>query len=297
MKFVFATHDPDFQLGIQQQTMNGGTAPQWHLSHTLEAMGHDSRLVRLDDDSDWDVDFVFVQSEWYSAVQDKLAAAKRKGAKVIVWVGHFKGVHYYDPKLIDADFYVTTWKGKILTSVPYGQRILYFPHAYCDVCDYDTEVQGHQMIWFGNKYPLRDESWFDGLPVTRLNAIMPNLLGSYYRRSTICPNLHGDFQKGIVSTHDASIADLPGLALNERLFAVPGAGGFEVCDWSPLIDETYADDEVVKCKTAAEFHDQVQRFLRNPELRAPFIEKAKKRTLAQYTYRHRIQDLLAHMGV
>lgn len=299
MKFIFTTHDPDFKLGIVQKTMNGGTAPQWHLSHTLEAMGHESRIVPLLPDESWkEADFIFVQSEWYAGIEKSLQSLRQQDkVKVIVWLGHFKGGNYSNPADIQADYFVTTWKGKVLESVPYGDRVMYFPHAYCDVCDVDQEVPNHQMIWFGNTYPLRDESWLSGLPITRLNAIMPNLLGSYYRRATVSPNIHGAFQKGEVSTHPSTIADLPGYALNERLFAIPGSGGFQVCDWSPLIDETYEDDEVVKCRSVAQFQEACHRFMRNPHLRTPYIEKAKARTLAEHTYKHRLQDLLKHMGV
>jgi len=296
MKFLFLTYDPDFQLGIQQKTMNGGTAPQWHLSHTLESMGHESRIANLVYQDDWkEQDFIFVQSEWYSLIMPYLDFLRPK-VKIIVWVGHWKAGHYFDPVNIDADFYVTTWKGPILDSVPYTDRILYFPHAYCPVCDKDQNVTAYPMIWFGNQYALRDESWLGGLPITRLNGIMPNLLGSYYRRATISPNIHGDFQKGIVSRHDSSIADLPGYALNERLFATVGSGGFQICDWSPLIDECYNDDEVVKCRSHAQYQEAVHRFLRNPHLRLPYIKKAQDRTIAQYTYRHRAIDLLTHIG-
>lgn len=278
--------------------MNGGTAPQWHLSHTLESMGHESRIVKLLPDESWkEADFIFIQSEWWESVSKSLQALRQQDkVKVIVWLGHFKGGNYFNPAGIQADYFVTTWKGKILESVPYTDRILYFPHAYCKVCDDDLNVPSYPMIWFGNQYPLRDESWLAGLPITRLNGIMPHLLGSYYRRAKISPNIHGAFQKGEVSTHPSTIADLPGYALNERLFGVCGAGGFQICDWSPLIDETYADDEVVKCRSISQFHEACHRFLRNPDLRKPYIEKAKARTLAQYTYQHRANDLLKHIG-
>jgi hypothetical protein len=298
MKFIFTTHDPDFSEGLKTKIMNGGTAPQYHLSHTLESMGHESRLVPLSPDESWkDADFIFVQSEWYSVIARQLQELRRGKTKLIVWIGHWKSGNYFNPVDIQADYYVTTWKGDVLKSVPFGEQILYFPHAYCPVCDRDQNVPSHQLIWFGNKYPLRDESWLDGLPITRLNAIMPNLLGSYYRRATICPNIHGGFQKGEVSSDPSSIADLPGYALNERLFATVGAGGFQICDWSPLIDETYADDEVVKCRSVAQFQEACHRFLRNPQLRQPYIEKALARTLTEYTYQHRINDLLKHIGV
>lgn len=292
MKFLLFAFDHDFSEGRKTGVINGGTAVLQHFAHTLESMGHEAKMMPLRPFYE-QADVIIVQSEWYSTLQEYFARERAGGTKIVVWLGHFIGGNYFDPKLIQADYFFTTWQGDILASIPF--ETLYLPHAFCDICDQDTEVEHTNTIFFGNTYALRDEGWLAGIPVDRFYGMVPAALGSYYRRAKVCANIHGDFQKGIVSTHNSTLADLPGYAVNERLFAICGSGGFQVCDNSPLINSIYPDDEIIKCDTKKQFQEAIIYFLQHPNERLPFIEKAKAHTLAEHTYKHRMEKLLNYI--
>lgn len=285
MKICFVAQDIDFTgkyFGI-----NGGTVTLWHYWHTALLNGHDAVLVEVGEPLP-EADLYVLQSEWYEMSQKELE--KQKG-KVAIWLGHFIGTNYYDPKKIKADVFFTTWTGDVLDDFNgLGMSIMHLPHAFCEVCDHDEEVK-KELIWLGNTYALRDEGWLNGLNVEVLKGLDPRLITAYYRGATITANLHGDFQKGVVSSDPSRIADKPGYAVNERLFHVAGVG-FQICDNNPLIPIYYPNNEIVTANSKDEYQSLVRHFLEHPEQRKPYMKKARETTMELHTYSRRLNLLL-----
>jgi len=292
MKFCIVAYDTSFALGKSSGAINGGTAWLWHIQHTLQAMGHEAFMV---DNGSYipDADVVIIQSEWYGTQgqPERFKAMRKNGTKLVVILGHFIGGVYYNPYWIEADVFVSTWKGPVIDNNKH--KVKFWPHAYCDVCDKEGSERKGDVIWVGNNYPLRNEGWFDRINVTKVQGIMPDELGKLYRGSQICINLHGSFQKGEVSTLPSTLATEPGFACNERLFQVCGAGGFQIADDNPQIREFYTEEEVVCAKDAEDFKGKIDFYLDNPEARQKFVEKAKERTMCDHTYRKRCENLIS----
>jgi len=284
MKFKIPVEDHELQRSLKTGIMNGATVWLNHLCHTLEAMGHEAKLVPLYSDYNG-CDYVIVQSEWTDLFPFNTCNEKK-----IVILGHFMGGNYPSPDKISADLFISTWKGPVVDQ--YKHKVHFFTHAYCDVCDDDRIEYRGDIVWAGTKYSLRDEGWFLDLPVTRISGEKPHKLNAIYRGALVCPNIHGDFQKGIISSDSSRIATVPGYAVNERLFQIIGAGGFQVADNAPQIKEFFDDDELVTAKTPEEFREKIMHFTKFPEERIPYIERGRKKILEQHTYRHRVKQLL-----
>jgi len=291
MKIALIAYDHDFKLGKERGDINGGTAWLWHLCHNFQELGHEAVMIENATPIP-EADLYIIQSEWYGthSQPERCEEMRKQGSKLVVILGHFKGGVYFDPNKIEADLFVSTWKGEVVDN--FKEEVKFFPHAYCDICDKEGELRKGDTVWVGNKYPLRNEHYFEGLHITRVNGLLPSELGQLYRGSKICPNIHGEFQKGKVSKEPSTLADVPGFAVNERLFQIAGAGGFQIADDNPQIREFYDKDEVICVKNGTELGEKMEEFIKDPGKRWDYIEKAKKKTLAKHTYRHRCKQLL-----
>lgn len=105
-----------------------------------------------------------------------------------------------------------------------------------------------------------------------------------YSATKININLHSS----IYAEKQSKIGDF----VNPRTFELASIGAFQVVDKRELMSELFADDELA---TFCNFDDMAARafyFLEHPEERSSYTEKAKKRILAEHTYKHRMQTLL-----
>lgn len=107
------------------------------------------------------------------------------------------------------------------------------------------------------------------------NAAAPGL----YSGHTISLNIHHAYEE-------------TGHTCNERTFNSVACGGFMVSDYAPRIRDFFPDDEVVVADDPADFLAKVEHFVRNPDERVPYMEKARRRVVAEHTYHHRLCDLL-----
>lgn len=85
-------------------------------------------------------------------------------------------------------------------------------------------------------------------------------------------------------------------AVNQRVFDVPAAGAFVLTDWREQMDHLFEPGrEVVFYHEPDEVPDLLKHYLANPGQRARIAEAARKRVLAEHTYAHRLQTLIARM--
>ena len=100
-----------------------------------------------------------------------------------------------------------------------------------------------------------------------------------YSGHTVCLNVHHPYEE-------------EGFTCNERTFNSVACGGFHISDYAPRVRDPSPADEVVVADDPADFLARVEHFVRNPEERLPYIEKARRRVMADHTYHHRLCDLL-----
>lgn len=266
----------------------GGSIWIRHIGDTLKQMGHDVRYCHFESDTSYG-DFTIIQSEWIEK------EAYKTSKRAIVLLGHFTSVVYPDStKLRPQDIVLTQWKGEVVEDWEKrsGKKANYFPHGYFPEPylggGYDYE--GRYSVWVGSETPFRDISRFGNLPIDKVSC-QPEEASEYYKFSDICPNVHLNIQKGELINVPESILTKPGYSVNERLFWIPGAGGFQLADENPLIREFYDKDEVPTA-TSEEFREKFEYYLAHPEEREKIAKKAHERTLREHTYEHRVTKIL-----
>ncbi len=85
-------------------------------------------------------------------------------------------------------------------------------------------------------------------------------------------------------------------AVNQRIFDVPCAGAFVLTDWREQMDELFTPGkEVIFYREPGEIPELIRHYLARPGERARIAEAARARVLAEHTYVHRLQTLIARM--
>jgi hypothetical protein len=100
-----------------------------------------------------------------------------------------------------------------------------------------------------------------------------------YSGHTVSLNIHHAYEEA-------------GHTCNERSFNVPACGGFMISDNARRIRDFFPEDEAVLADGPADYHEKIDYFVRHPDERLPYMEKARKRVVAEHTYHHRLCDLL-----
>jgi len=265
----------------------GGSIWIRHIGDTLIQMGHDVRYCHYESDTSYG-DYTIIQSEWI------LTNAYKTSKKAIVLLGHFTKTVYPNPyEIRQKDIILTQWKGAVIEKFESesGLKTHYFPHAYFPMPVISSIKDLFDGMWIGSDTSFRDISRFEGLPIRKETNLTPESVSDFYVHSKICPNVHLNIQKGKMLDVPESVIDVPGYAVNERLFWIPGAGGFQIADENPLVRDFYDDDEVPMA-TAEDFKETFNYYLDHPKEREAMAMKAHLRTMKEHLYEHRITKIM-----
>lgn len=274
-----------FYIPIHDDNL-GGSIWLRHIGDTLRQLGHDVRYCHYESDT-LEADYVIIQSEWI------LTNAYKTSRRAIILLGHFTAEVYPDStKLRPQDVVLTQWRGEVVEDWEKrsGLKAHYFPHGYFKYETFPFDYE-KESVWIGSDTQFRDISRFDLLPIEKITDCLPENVSSVYSFSKICPNVHLNIQKGQLINVPESILTKPGYAVNERLFWIPGAGGFQIADENPLVREFYDEDEVPMA-TAEDFREIFNYYLEHPEEREKRAKKAHERTMREHTYGQRITKIL-----
>jgi len=87
-----------------------------------------------------------------------------------------------------------------------------------------------------------------------------------------------------------------GDSLNCRTFEVAGAGGLQIIEHRPAIEECFEPQkELLTFKTYEELLDHIRRAKRHPKEMVAIREAGARRALAEHTYRHRLEVILRNL--
>lgn len=263
----------------------GGSLWIRHIGDTLKQLGHETRYCHFESDTSAG-DYTIIQSEWIE--KDAYKTSRR----AIILLGHFTNSVYPDStKLRPQDIVLTQWKGEVVEDWERrsGKQAVYFPHGYFPQKN-DEIVPKYHNLWIGSETPFRDISRFHSVNVSRIHCD-PLLTDSFFKEAIINSNVHLNIQKGSLVNVPESILEKPGYAVNERLFWIPGAEGFQIADENPIIREFYDEDEV-PMTTAEDYKEVVHYYMNHPEKRESMAKKAHERTMREHLYEHRITNIL-----
>lgn len=109
-----------------------------------------------------------------------------------------------------------------------------------------------------------------------------------FTASTINLNLHSCNGQGLDPQADF---------VNPRAFELAACGAFQLSDQRSLLPELFSAGEVATFASIEALPKLIEQWLREPDARLRMAQAAQRRVMADHTYRHRMRDLLAQIGV
>ena len=102
------------------------------------------------------------------------------------------------------------------------------------------------------------------------------------------------FGEGMACLNTFSLAE--GNSLNCRAFEVAGAGGLQIIEYRPAIEECFEPGkELLTFRTYDELLDHLKRAQSDPEQMKSIRKAGADRALADHTYRHRLEVVLSNL--
>jgi spore maturation protein CgeB len=130
-----------------------------------------------------------------------------------------------------------------------------------------------------------DRHWAETLPASPPWRHLPPL--NYYR------DLPGFYPGSKVSLNCTSM-QMKG-AVNQRVFDIPACGGFVLTDRREQLSLAFDPDETACYDDPGEITDLARHYLAHPDERRRIADRARRRILAEHTYRHRLATLIEAM--
>jgi spore maturation protein CgeB len=109
-----------------------------------------------------------------------------------------------------------------------------------------------------------------------------------FNATAINLNLHSSSSLGLDAHPDF---------VNPRTFELAACGAFQLMDERTLLSEIFTSEEVVRFSRPADVPFLIRTWLKDSAARRVCADAARRRVLREHTYRHRMQDLLAVMGL
>jgi spore maturation protein CgeB len=136
-------------------------------------------------------------------------------------------------------------------------------------------MQGlHVAIWGGGwKYSPEMKAYPKG--TLRGKRLSGSEIAVMYAVARICPNVH----------HSQTLLG----GLNMRTYEIPAAGGFQLVDDVPGLEEQFeVGKEIVVYKSPENFRELADHYLAHPSDRDAIIERGRVRVMRDHTYRQRL---------
>ena len=109
-----------------------------------------------------------------------------------------------------------------------------------------------------------------------------------FNATTVNLNLHSCAGKGLDAQPDF---------VNPRTFELAACGAFQLVDDRTLLPDLFVPDEVVSFRRTEDVPQLIRWWLQDEAGRRDHAEAARRRVLRDHTYRHRLQELLATVGL
>jgi spore maturation protein CgeB len=109
-----------------------------------------------------------------------------------------------------------------------------------------------------------------------------------FNATTVNLNVHSCSGMGLDSQPDF---------VNPRTFELAACGAFQLVDDRTLLPDLFTPDEVVSFRRTEDVPHLIRRWLQDAAGRRDHAEASRRRVLRDHTYRHRLQELLATVGL
>tara|TARA_R110000765_G_scaffold142217_3_gene243371 strand:+ start:1364 stop:2482 length:1119 start_codon:yes stop_codon:yes gene_type:complete len=119
-----------------------------------------------------------------------------------------------------------------------------------------------------------------------LGPVQDRIVNNIFSSAKICPN--------VSEPH----ANEFGFEVNERVFKLSACKAFCLSDHiDSLVQDIFTEGEMPTAKSAEEFHEKIDYYLDNPDLRENHAEKCYETVMREHTYCHRVANLLSRIGL
>jgi hypothetical protein len=214
-----------------------------------------------------------------------------------LWIRRLEPVflfHQTSPKGIEIGW--NKWKSKagldVISLMVAGDTFEYYDSGIdsrfiCDIAyvggywAYKAEGLHQYLLDYATKYKtlIYGSGWPEGISS---GYIADEDVKKLFKSATFVPCIHEPHSR------------IYGYDIVQRLFMVPLAGGFTISDPIKTIyeEDIFSPKEIIVSNSPQDMREKVEHFIRNPEKRLPYIEKARRRILEEHTYFHRVGKLL-----
>ncbi|MBU0515701.1 MAG: glycosyltransferase [Proteobacteria bacterium] len=166
----------------------------------------------------------------------------------------------------------------------YGADVAFLGEGYPNRRRFFAHLLDHDLKIWGTGW---DPETPLGGRVQRGGArIKTDELVKIYNATRVNLNLH--------SAVDVGGVDPEGDFVNPRTFEIAACGGFQLVDRRTLLTEFFEPDrEIAVFRDLAELRAKLDHYLAHPEERRRLAEAGRQRVLAEHTYGHRMERMLA----
>ena len=78
---------------------------------------------------------------------------------------------------------------------------------------------------------------------------------------------------------------------NMKFYEIPAAGGFQICDWQPLLEETALGRQTVACRSLAEFAEKTHYYLAHEQKRRQIVSATSQTVFIKEDYPSKLAEL------
>ena len=183
----------------------------------------------------------------------------------------------------------------------YPDQLVYFPfgvsrefHTVTPLTARDRRRFTADVVFVGTYYPERCAL------IRYLNTRLDTPVSVWGRGWRQCRGIH---HHGALSLADSLKAyrcarislnlhhvDTPN-GCNMKYYEIPAAGGFQICDWQPLMDSTVLGRQTVACRSLPEFAEQVKYYLAHEQQRRQIVTSNSRAVFASADYEAQLSAL------
>ena len=186
----------------------------------------------------------------------------------------------------------------------YRDQLLYFPfgaaprfHAVRDISASERNKFSADVSFVGTRYPERCEL------IRHLNTQLDTPVKVWGRGWRNCKGVHSNGPLSLADSQKVHACSKISLNLhhantnngfNMKFYEIPAAGGFQICDWQPLLDETPLGKQTVACRSFSEFVEKINDYLAHEQQRRQLIKAASESVFTTEDYTSRLAGLFGH---
>jgi len=163
-----------------------------------------------------------------------------------------------------------------------------------------SRQMNHEIVVAGNYYAYRQAVVLrlmgDGVKMQLHGPPPPRwadlrIRSCHSGRYVVCEEKSRVFGEGMACLNTFTLGE--GDSLNCRAFEIAGAGGLQIIESRPAIEECFEPGrELLVFETYEELSGHIERARKYPEEMITIREAGAKRALAEHTYRHRVEVIL-----